>query len=57
MEVDSSTTRGERRGMGSLLVKKEFNEDEVEEEVEAAPTEFCAPLQAEDIITVVVGFI
>lgn len=57
MEVDSSTTRGERRGMGSLLVKKEFNEDEAEEEVEAAPIEFCAPLQADDIITVVEGFI
>jgi len=51
MEVDWSSTRGERRGMGSLLVKKEFNEDEVE----AASIEFCAPLQAKDFISL--GFI
>ena len=37
--------------MGSLLVKKEFNEDEVE----AASIEFCAPLQAKDFISL--GFI
>jgi hypothetical protein len=40
--VDSSTTRGERRGIGSLLVKKEFNE--VEDEVEPFPIEFCVSL-------------
>lgn len=44
MDVDSSTTRGESRGMGSLLVKKEFSEDEVE----PVPIEFCAPLQVEE---------
>lgn len=42
--------------MGSLLLKKEFNEEEVEEEeVEPAPIESCATLQEEGIT--VLGFI
>jgi len=47
MEVDSSTTRGERRGIGPLLVKKEFKEDD---DVEPFPIKFCVPLQVEDIM-------
>lgn len=54
MQVDSSTTRGDSRGMGSLLLKKEFKEAEVEEELELAPIELCGPLQVEEIT---VGFI
>jgi hypothetical protein len=46
MEVDSSTTRGERRGIGPLLVKKEFKEDDVE----PFPIKFCVPLQVEDFM-------
>jgi hypothetical protein len=54
MEVDSRTTRGESRGIGSLLLlKKELNV-EVEEELEV---EICVPpLQAEEEIRVF-GFI
>lgn len=44
MDVDSRTTRGERRGIGSLLVKKELNEFEDEVDVEVEPF----PLQVED---------
>lgn len=47
MELDSSTTRGESRGMGSLLVKKELIEEEFEEELEPNPIEFFDPLEAE----------
>lgn len=49
IQEDSSTTRGESKGMGSLLLKNESEEDEVAEEEEEVEVVFFGPLRADDM--------